>query len=372
MKVLMTADAVGGVWTYAMELSRALGQRGVSVALATMGPPPSDEQRRQAALNQIELYDSAYKLEWMDEPWEDVARAGVWLRGVARQVRPDLVHLNGYSHAALDWQVPVLTVAHSCVCSWWRSVKGEPAPAKWDRYRRAVAAGLNAANRIVAPTYAMLRALQGEHSFATRAEVIWNGRDLSTAGPTDPAERLPEKRPLIFSAGRLWDEAKNTAALDAVAQRLFWPVYVAGDEHQRSTTGGARRLGRLDDASMLQWMDRASIYALPARYEPFGLSILEAALSGCALVLGDIPTLRELWDGAAVFVDPNDHPHLVRAINALTADRQRRGELAARARDRAARFTTAPMARAYHELYTRLISEHTQAQLPDTLRRRTA
>ncbi len=32
---------------------------------------------------------------------------------------------------------------------------------------------------------------------------------------------------------------------------------------------------------------------LPARYEPFGLSVLEAALSGCALVLGDIPSLRE-------------------------------------------------------------------------------
>ena len=37
--VLMTADAVGGVWTYAMELCAALGGRGVRVALVVMGPP---------------------------------------------------------------------------------------------------------------------------------------------------------------------------------------------------------------------------------------------------------------------------------------------------------------------------------------------
>jgi glycogen synthase len=54
------------------------------------------------------------------------------------------------------------------------------------------------------------------------------------------------------------------------------------------------------------WYARASIYALPARYEPFGLSALEAALSGCALILGDIPSLREVWLEAAPYVSPDD------------------------------------------------------------------
>ena len=35
--VLMTADTVGGVWTYAVELVRALAPHRVTVALATMG-----------------------------------------------------------------------------------------------------------------------------------------------------------------------------------------------------------------------------------------------------------------------------------------------------------------------------------------------
>ena len=46
--------------------------------------------------------------------------------------------------------------------------------------------------------------------------------------------------------------------------------------------------GQLTTAEVRNVINTASIYALPARYEPFGLSILEAALSGCALVLGDI------------------------------------------------------------------------------------
>ncbi|MDP9034476.1 MAG: glycosyltransferase family 1 protein, partial [Myxococcota bacterium] len=36
-KVLMTADAVGGVWTYAVELAGELGRAGVETVLATMG-----------------------------------------------------------------------------------------------------------------------------------------------------------------------------------------------------------------------------------------------------------------------------------------------------------------------------------------------
>jgi hypothetical protein len=48
MKVLMTADTVGGVWTYALELSAALHSHDVHVILATMGPQPRDVQRASA------------------------------------------------------------------------------------------------------------------------------------------------------------------------------------------------------------------------------------------------------------------------------------------------------------------------------------
>jgi glycogen(starch) synthase len=100
----------------------------------------------------------------------------------------------------------------------------------------------------------------------------------------------------------------------------------------------------------------ASIYVLPARYEPFGLSILEAGLSGCALVLGDIPSLREHWDGAAVFVPPEDRSALRRAIQRLIERPARRAELGRLARARGRRFTVERMVDGYERLYDALIA----------------
>jgi len=124
-RVLLTADTVGGVWTYAVDLARGLSARGVEVALATMGAPLSDAQRETAErIPGLLVFESGFRLEWMEDPWRDVERAGDWLLGLEARFGPDLVHLNGYAHAALPWSAPKLVVAHSCVLSWWSAVKG--------------------------------------------------------------------------------------------------------------------------------------------------------------------------------------------------------------------------------------------------------
>ena len=119
LRVLMTADTVGGVWTYALELAAGLEPLGVDVVLATMGAPLSPAQAKAAArLDNLDIVESTYKLEWMPEPWRDVDAAAEWLLGLAAAV--DLVHVNGYAHASLPFKVPVVTVAHSCVLTWFR------------------------------------------------------------------------------------------------------------------------------------------------------------------------------------------------------------------------------------------------------------
>jgi glycosyltransferase involved in cell wall biosynthesis len=110
-------------------------------------------------------------------------------------------------------------------------------------------------------------------------------------------------------------------------------------------------------------MAAAAIYCAPARYEPFGLSILEAGLSGCALVLGDIPSLRELWDGAAVFVNPNEPDALWAAISELIANPPYREKVARRARFRALEFSPARMASRYESIYQTLLSSRPQRSL---------
>jgi glycogen(starch) synthase len=349
-RVLMTADTIGGVWTYAVELARGLAEQQVEIALATMGAPLEDGQRRDiAALGNVELFESRYRLEWM-QAWDEVRAAGDWLLEVAARVQPDVIHLNNYVHATLPWPAPKMVVAHSDVLSWWRAVKGEDAPPEWDEYRRAVTGGLRRADVVVAPTRSALGDIARHYGPMRRMELIPNGRDLAFL-PT-PKEKY------VFSSGRLWDEAKNMATLANVAGELPWPVRVAGDAQEpggrRATFRNVELLGRLDAALMAEHFRRAAIYCLPARYEPFGLSVLEAALSGCALVLGDIPSLRELWDGAAVFVCPSNARALRSAIEDLINDERKWRELANRARARSQRFTTPQMVASYHSLYTEL------------------
>lgn len=356
--VLMTADAVGGVWTYALELAGALASRGVRTTLAVMGPFASAEQRA-AARKVADLHEQPFALEWAPEPWDDVARAGQWLLALERVVAPDVVHVNGFSHCAMPFRAPVVMVAHSCVCSWWRACRGEDAPASWDRYREAVQGGLAGAHAIVAPSRAMLDAFLREHdpagASAARARVIPNAVDHRRFAPAEI------KEPFVLSAGRLWDEAKNVAALDAVAPELPWEVVIAGGDvgpdGERVSFRGATALGVLALDELASWMSRAAIYALPARYEPFGLSALEAALSGCALVLGDIPSLREVWGSAARYVAPDDHVALRLAIQSLIDAPAVRADLALRARRRALELARPDaLAGAYLDLYAALIA----------------
>ena len=160
LRILMTTDTVGGVWTYALELTRALQTHDVDVLLATMGPHPNSAQREQAfSIPNLTLFKSEYKLEWMPDCWSDVTHAGNWLLHLENRLQPDVIHLNGYAHAKLPWQRPTLVAGHSCVFSWWQAVHGETPPAEWQRYKDEVSSGLLAADRVVTPSAAMLHAL---------------------------------------------------------------------------------------------------------------------------------------------------------------------------------------------------------------------
>lgn len=360
-RVLMTADTVGGVWTYALELCRALAGDGVRVELATLGAPLSLAQWAEAReVPGLSIHESRYQLEWMDDPWEDVRASGEWLLELEARLSPELIHLNGYCHGALPFKAPVLVVAHSCVLSWWEAVKGEAAPERYARYRDEVARGLRAARCVVAPSAAMLSAAERHYGPFRATRVIANARR---------AESFPPgvKEPFVLAAGRLWDEAKNLSALDAVAPRLPFPVKVAGETQHPGGGDSARAqhvepLGRLTPSELAGYMGRAALYALPARYEPFGLSVLEAALAGCALVLGDIPSLREVWGDTALFVHPDDGDGLARALRSLMSNPAERERQAERSRARALTFTPRRMAEAYLELYAALRSRPSETR----------
>ncbi len=209
-----------------------------------------------------------------------------------------------------------------------------------------------AIDRVVAPSAAFADAVQDGYRLALPPSVVRNGRR---------ALALPRsiQRDFAFTAGRLWDEGKAVAVLDRAAARLAVPLRAAGPMQGPNGAGielvHAHALGNLGEAGLARWLAERPVFVSAALYEPFGLAVLEAAQAGCALVLSDIATFRELWSGAAIFVEPGDDVGFARAVTTLIADpaeRARRGRLAQAA---AARYTVEAMADAMLGVYRGLL-----------------
>ena len=352
--LLMTADTVGGVWTYASGLAQQLAKLGWTITLVTLGPAPRRDQFLPLlSFPQIDLEITDLELDWQDPAGHDRQRALDYLASLEDRLRPDIVHANGYRDACAGWRAPLVVAAHSCVGSWWRACRGgAPVDASWEPYLADVAAGLEAADRWVAPTAAFHETITQLYAPARRGEVIWNGIE-----PPDGA--IPGDEPFILAAGRLWDEAKNIGILQQIAGSLEWPVRIAGatrhGDNAAPAAGSVEWLGDLPHAELLGVMRQAGIFVSPAVYEPFGLTALEAAASGCALVLADIPTFRELWDGAALFIDARNPSELQSALAALTANTPLRRRLQQAALLRARQYSLTAHTDAYERLYREML-----------------
>ncbi|MBO4220921.1 glycosyltransferase [Bradyrhizobium neotropicale] len=349
LRILMTSDTVGGVWTYASALAPALAASGAEVHLVTMGPRARVDQRAMLKDDRVHLIETDLALEWQDPEGSDRPIAQRALAELEEEVRPDVVHLNSFREAVFEWHAPVLVVAHSCVKSWGLACHDTAwldGPA-WRRYTAAIAAGLSRAQAWVSPSCAFYDVISDLYHPSAPGLVIRNG-----IAPASPPHK---KEDYILAAGRLWDRAKNIATLTDAAKGVRWPLYVAGPADD-AASASVSWLGHLSHDELRARMQRAAIFASSALYEPFGLSVLEAASAGCALILSDIPTFRELWNGAAVFVDPTSRKGLRRALDALCADDDKRAQLQRDAWTRSQRYPLARTASAYLQLYTNLVA----------------
>ncbi len=337
-RVLLTLDAVGGVWRYTLDLADALGRQGIACLLAGFGPEPSPAQRAAcAAIPHATLVWTGAPLDWMVTEEAALDPAAAALTALAEEWRADLLHLNLPSQACgLPAGAPVIVASHSCVPTWWQAVRGTALPPEWQFHWRRNRQGFDRADAVLAPSASHADALRAVYGAIPALRVVTNA-----AQPVAFAEGARE--PMILAAGRWWDEAKNGAVLDAAAASTPWPVILAGPlqgpNGAQTSVAHARTTGSLPEDAMRGLMGQAAIFAAPSRYEPFGLAVLEAALSGAALVLADIPTFRELWPGAAVFVPPEDPAAWAQAFTALAADPASRAAWAGRARQRAQDFT---------------------------------
>jgi glycogen(starch) synthase len=371
VRILMTADAVGGVWQYTTTLANLLADaHGVQVLVVACGAQPAAEHLSALVLGPrptgggVEVEHLPIPLEWEGADEQTYAQSRQQILELALHWRAQILHANEHHLGEIGSSgMPVLVVSHSDLCSWRAAVLGEAEPMVSGAYIHRVRIGLANAAGVVAPSTFAAGALCRWFGYSDVVRVIPNGVN------NHPSALHPVRTIDAMIAGRLWDPAKNYAAFASAASRspgrtfaAAGPVARPGESATMMPEAPIRYLGVLPRDTLRRTLAQSRLLVAPALYDPFGLVPVEAALAGCCLVLGDIPSYRDIWDDTAIYVEPRDPTALAAVLEELFEDVPRQRTMAERARLRAQKLYSAErMVAAYLSTYQRLALRHGMA-----------
>lgn len=360
MHVLMTSDTLNGaLWAYTQELVTELARRGTRVTLVSFGEIPLPEQTSwMERVQGLEYRPTAFRLDWMHEARQDFAEASAYLCSLVNEIKPDLFHSNHLCYGALPISMPRIAVAHGDLITWWKAAHGrEPKESAWTRwYRETTARGIYEASAVVAASDWMLESLRSTYVVPMNGQVINTGRNPGQFNP------YTTKDDSVLSVGRTYDAASQMHLVADLPEPV--PLFMVdssqveeveetdGDDWENGGTPTRVLRGPKSSAQMRLLYSRAAMFVSASRYEPSGMTILEAALSRCALILNDIPAMREIWGPAAVYFRTNDGDSLSEAVRILNGDPLLRRTFANRAFNRARQsYNSKRMADSYLQLY---------------------
>ncbi|HZR64339.1 MAG TPA: glycosyltransferase [Terriglobales bacterium] len=372
MHVLMTSDTLNSdLWAYTREAVTGLIGRGVRVTLVSFGEIPLPAQTAwMDRLRGLEYRPTAFRLDWMHEGQQDFLESSAYLCSLLNETKPDLFHSNHLCYGALNASVPRIVVAHGDLITWWKSVHGrEPKENAWVRwYRQTTSRGLSDASVVVAGSEWMAAQLAAGYPVAMNATVINHGRNPIHFNP------YVTKDESVLAVGRLLDPAAQVHLLadkshpvpvcvvDARQPENSTQAQVRADVKFRHGNEGVVMSGPRSESQLRLLYSRAAMYVSASKYEPSGMTILEAALSRCALILNDTPPMREIWGPAAVYFRTNDGDSLSEAVRILNSDSELRRSFANRAFNRAREcYNANRMTSSYIHLYRSTIAQHAKA-----------
>ena len=329
------APAVGGVEHHVEMLARGLRARGAGVEVITTDP--------SGKLLPIEVREGVMVRRFPtvrnDGTFFFSPQLGWWLSRHAE--RFELIHAHSYhtpvalqaAAAAKLHNVPlvVTTHYHGTGHSRLRRMLHQP-------YRPLGRWMLRQAHTVICVSEAEQALIRQHFGSMLRTAVVPGGVDSAEILAAGAHQKEPGSV-VVLAAGRL-EHYKQTSKLIEALRRLppNYRIVVVGDGPERprieqlvNTLGVAdrsRMLGWVARHELLAWYRTADVFASLSRWEALGLTVMEAAAAGAAIIASDIPAYREVADfmprGRVSFVSTDCSPvHLAEAIERAAHVRQR-------------------------------------------------
>jgi glycosyltransferase involved in cell wall biosynthesis len=338
---------IGGSERHLLTLLPALAERGIETMLVGLDDP---------AWNPIDFYSG------LNVPVVRIRSARdldpLLLVRLARTLRADVVHTH-LVHADVYGGLAAALRGTRLV-----STKHNDDPFRTGPFRFVERGLIRLADRVVAITESLRRfTVERVGAPADKVETIHYGLDgLPEPWGENTLDVVPPGTRIVLAVARLTPQKGIDIAVRALAalpDDVVLVVLGEGPERARLeqlalTLGVDRRLflqGRVPDVTA--WLERATVLVHPARWEGFGLSVLEAMLAGLPVVASNVSSLPELVVDAETgyLVKPDDPAALARSVvQALEMP-----SLGAAGRERARHeFSVERMAGRTAELYARL------------------
>ncbi len=296
---------IGGSERHLLTLLPALAAKGVDVSFVGLDMPGADP-----------FYDElSVPFERLTQPWQ--------LRGALKRAKPDLVHthlVHADVYGAVSTRTPIVSTKHN------------PDPFRAGPWRFAERVLARRARRIVAISEAVRRFNVKQVGLPEdKIEVIHYGLDaLPEPWGENPELPIPDGSPLLLCVARLAPQKGVDTAIRALPSIPDATLLVLGEGPERARLealagdlGVSDRVlmpGRVGDVAALY--RRCDVVVHPARWEGFGLAMLEGMLAGRPVVAADAGSAPELVaDGmTGLLFPPDDSEALARDVATVLAN----------------------------------------------------
>lgn len=217
---------------------------------------------------------------------------------------------------------------------------------KFIAYKTVFRRGVRNATKIIVPSFSVKNELEGVYPKTKgKIEVVYEGVDekfkKKTRQESNLLAKYQIKRPFVIYTGSVYPHKNIESLLQAIklingtnnsqkanqkimlviscARSVFWER-LSGQIEKQKLGGLVKMAGFIKDEELAFLYGQASCFVFPTLSEGFGLPGLEAMAAGLPVVCSNIPVLKEVYNGAALYFNPKDPKEIAQKILSIIND----------------------------------------------------